>query len=303
MPVLMSGVRRFGRYGSFRPFGHLSSGHASVGSMSIGKISLDCQFLFRQSQWGVLGDGQFPAGIVYLNLSLGPPQGCRVKSATVTITLDEEDPCLAEYQADRRLHKSGCPVQMTDWYGPKQLAGPQESTHVKWTTKMAPEVHAMGVGIGGMGAQKEASFKKSAQWTFNGQLLAGKNTWTYKTLRWDIRENELTAQSFHSNKIYTAFTFEHAGQPFLMKVEMEGKLEKWNDRLKSKIKFGSSDKKDGRITTLVDFGDYKRFQKRLDEVARGLPRAMEMKNFEEIPVEVPNSIPGITFKNAPSQET
>jgi len=296
-PKLMR--RRFGRYENFEQFNDLSSGHASVGSKSVGKITIDCQFLFRQSQWGVLSDDEFPAGILYLNLSFGPPQGCRLKSATVTVTLDEEDPCLKQYKEGetRRLHKSNCPVQITDWYGPKQLAGQEKSTEKRLLKKLAPELSALGNGFGGLGVEFETAFRQSARWSFNGQLLTGKKGWAYKTLQWQMTENELETQSFRNNKVYTAFTFEHAGQPFLMKVDIEGRLEKWDQRIKSKLTFGGgADSKESRTVTLIDFVEHTRFQQRLDEVARGLPRAMEMKNFEEIPVVVPNSIPATTFQ-------
>src|SRR3569833_88885 len=102
-PRLMSGMRRFGR---FEHFDYSSSGHASVGSKSIGKINIDAQFMFRKSQWGVLGKERYPAGILYLNLNFGPPQDCRVKSATETITLDEKDQSLTPYQSERSHHQT-----------------------------------------------------------------------------------------------------------------------------------------------------------------------------------------------------
>ena len=289
-------MRRFGRYENFEQFDNSSSGHASVGSKSIGKINIDAQFMFRKSQWGVLGKERYPAGILYLNLNFGPPQDCRVKSATVTITLDEQDPSLTPYQSGRSLHHTHCPVQITDWYGPKQMHGQEKNADVKRVQKLTPEINALGNGAGGVGMESETSFKKSARWSFNGQLLPGKGTWTYKSLRWDLRENELESQTFRNNRVYTAFAFEHAGQPFLMKLEIEGKLEKWNHRVKSKLKFGSSREGEGRTVTLIDFGEWGKYQQQLQRVAEGLPRAMEMKNFEEIPIEVPDSIPGASFQ-------
>lgn len=276
------------------------SRHASIGSKSIGKINIDCQFLFKSSRWGVLGrEEKLPAGIIYINLNLGPPQGCRVKSATITITLDEEATCLKRYQEGRTFHESGCPVQMTDLYGPKALAGQNKSAYVNRTTKLTPEANVLGNGGGGVGFESNKTFTRSARWSFNGQLLPGsgkKDRALYKSLRWDLNENELESQSFHSSKVSTAFTFQHSGQPFLLKVDIDGKLEKWNDRIKSKLKFGTTLEKEGKVVTLVDFGDFTRFKQVLDPVAESLPWAMEMQNIQDIPTIVPDFIPGTVFQ-------
>ncbi|KAF5024853.1 hypothetical protein F66182_3092 [Fusarium sp. NRRL 66182] len=301
-PALYSSTRRLGRYEPFRRFDNLSSGHASVGTKQVGKMTVDCRFLFKKSRWGVLGENQFPAGIVYLDLNFGPPQGCRLKNATVTVTLDDEDECLVYYErsTNRLYHESGCPVQMTDWYGPKQLVGEEKSTESKRTMRMTPEVHGMGAGVSGLGVESEKTVKASSRWTFNGQLLPGKETWTYKTLRWDLTDNELESQAFRSSCVHTAFAFEHSGQPFLMKVEIKGKLEKWNHRIRSRLKFGSgTDKDDGQTTTLIDFRELTSFKNPLDELARSLPRAMEVENYEATPVQMPDTLPASFQSTSP----
>lgn len=300
-PLLLSSMQK--KNGHFEPFNRIdnrSSGHASIGSRFIGKINIDCELLFKESKWGVIGDNKFPAGIIYLNLNFGPPQGCRVKSATITITLDEEATCLNAYGSGRRLHPSRCPVQMTECYGPRGLAGQNKTAEVKRTTKLTPDITVLGNGGGGVGFESGKTFTKSVRWSFNGQLLrgTGNTSWTYKALRWDLNENELESQSLHSTKVRTAFTFEHSGQPFLMKVDIDGKLEKWNDRLKSKLKFGTASEKEGKVVTLIDFEDYTKFQRSLDRLAEGLPRAMELQNLQEIPIEVPDSVLGTFFQPA-----
>ncbi|KAL2193388.1 hypothetical protein P885DRAFT_64018 [Corynascus similis CBS 632.67] len=135
------------------------------------------------------------------------------------------------------------------------------------------------------------------RWWFDGQLLPGEKTGMYKKLRWHFIENGVEKQPSHSNRVYTAFTFVHSGQPFLMKVDVDGRLERWDKQVMSRLRFGSVRNKvrDNQAVTLVDFVDYSKFQRRLDEIARGLPRAMEMKNFEEIPPVVPNPVTGTTF--------
>lgn len=208
--LLSAAATRYGRHESFREFGYQSSGHASVGHKSLGKLTIDCEFLFKKSQWGVLGDQKYPAGIIYMNLNFGPPQGCRVKHATVTITLDEADPILEQMKDGRSTHPSGCPAQMTVWYGPKDLGGQIRTTDVTSTRKLVPEVNVLGNGGGGLGYETKKSFKHQARWSFNGQLVPGQDTWVYKTLKWDLTENELDKQSFHSSTVRTGFAFEHS---------------------------------------------------------------------------------------------
>lgn len=293
-PKLFSSFRRFGRCDAFKPVGASST---SVGSRSIGKVNIDCQFLFKRSRWGTL-EG-LPAGIMYLNLHFGLPQDCKVRDATVTVTLDEEDPCLKPYSANnppRVLHHSGAAVQITEWYGPQSLGGEKKSAFVTSKTKFVPEANVLGYGMGGLGHERSKTFKKEARWSFNGQLLRGKRTSTYTSLRWHLTENDVDGQSFHSPKFRTAFAFEHSGQPFLMKLEIEGRLEKWYHQAQSRLKFGMDGAKEGKVVTLVDFEDYRKFPHGLDSIARGLPRAMEMENLVEIPVEVPDSIPGASFQ-------
>lgn len=301
-PKLMSSFRRFGRSDSFKP---VAASSASIGSKSLGKVNIDCQFLFKESQWGTF-EGR-PGGIIYLNLNFGPPQNCRVQDATVTITLDEEDPCLEPFNTTERLrvlHESGIEAQMTPWFGPQVLGGEKKSAEVTSKTKAVPEANFAGYGVGGIGHERSKVFKQEARWSFYGQLIRRKRT--YASLRWHLSENELEGQTFHNPKFRTAFAFEHCGKPFLIKVDIEGKLAKWHHQVKSKLKFGANGAREGKVVTLVDFEDYRKFPRDLEAIARGLPRTMEMRNLEEIPMEVPDSIPGATFHQvspAPSTQS
>lgn len=311
---------RYGRYEPFQEFSNLSSsGHASIGHRTFHagsrkRITIDCEFLFRRSQWGVLGseETKCPAGIIYLNLHFGAPQGCRVRSATVTVTLDEKDPVLGsvlEQTGGRRSyrqrsrHPSGCPVQITPWFGPKQLGGETKSASIRSTRKAVPEVNVLNNGAGGVGYERSKSFMRQARWSFNGQRLPEKNSWVYRTIQWELSENELERQSFHSTTVRTGFAFEHSGQPFFMKVDIQGKLENWHDRVRSRFSFGGGGSggsrggsKENRVTTLLDFEDYRIYDKRLDELARGLPRAMEMENMQEVPIVIPDAFPDTSFQ-------
>ncbi|TVY69404.1 hypothetical protein Focb16_v001964 [Fusarium oxysporum f. sp. cubense] len=291
-PALYSAPRRFGRYEPFLRFDHLSSGHASVGSRCVEKMTVDCRFLFKKSRWGVLGESQFPAGILYLDLNFGPPQGCKVKSATVTVTLDDSDECLRSLTSDDGdlYHNSNCSLEMTGYFGPQPLLGEEKSTEFRRTMRMTPEVQAMGFGVGGIGGESERAFKGSSRWTFMGQVLAGKRPSSYKTLKWYLTDNELESQALRSSCVHTAFAFQHSGKPFLMRVDIEGRLEKWNQRIKNKLKFGSGlNPSEGQTTTLINFEQWKSYDLPLDEYAQQLPKKMWLENYESTPIQMPDT--------------
>ncbi|KAF5565498.1 hypothetical protein FPHYL_4191 [Fusarium phyllophilum] len=236
-------------------------------------MSVDCRFLFKKSRWGVLGESEFPAGILYLDFNFGPPQGCKVKTATVTVTLDDSDECLHSLTSDDRdlYHDSNCSLEMTGYFGPQSILGEEKSTEFRRTMRMTPEVQAMGFGVGGIGGESERSFKGSSRWTFMGQVLAGKRPSSYKTLKWYLTDNELESQAFRSSCVHTAFAFQHSGKPFLMRVDIEGRLEKWNHRVKNKLKFGSV------------------VRSPLDEYAQQLSKKMWMENYESTPIQMPDT--------------
>lgn len=86
--------RRYGKY-DFERFDNVAAQQASIGAATIGgKVNVDCRFLFSKSQWGVLHPAENPAGIIYLDLTFNQPSDHRLKSATVIVTLDEDDPAL-----------------------------------------------------------------------------------------------------------------------------------------------------------------------------------------------------------------
>lgn len=304
-PILQRGTlrrnRKYGRY-DFERFDHRSSTHASVGHATFDKVEVNCKFLFKKSQWGVLGEHKNPAGIIYLDLSFRQPKDSQLHSATVIVTLDDEDKDL--HEMSHKLHRSGsigsqCPIQITDCYGPKGFAGPEKFVQTRKSLHLTPNAQVLGYGFGGMGLDTETSFTSSNRWKFSGHLLPGKgNQWTYKTLKWDLSENDLEPQSTHSPEVHTAFTFEHGGQPFFMRVEIKGKLKKIHGRVKDKLmKFPASAKKeDGSVVTLINFGERISFKTPLDERARELEFEMEMANMNAIPMEVSDPRP-VTYQN------
>jgi hypothetical protein len=215
-------------------------------------------------------------------------------------------------------------LQMTDHYGPKQLGGPPKSLSTKQTLHLTPRLIVLGNGGGGVGYDRERNLTYISQWTFSGHLLPAKQSeyynttrsrihrsritgvnrtpkpTVYRTLRWELTENDLESTSTHSSSIHTAFTFEHDNKPFYIRVEIQGKLQKKSDRLKGKIKglmkFPSDANKDeGTSVTLVNPDRTSEFTQRLDQIAQGLSRDMERLNMEEIRVQIADTLP-VSFR-------
>ncbi|EON99116.1 hypothetical protein UCRPA7_5327 [Phaeoacremonium minimum UCRPA7] len=300
-PVLQSGKwdRRAGRY-DFKRFDHASSTAVSIANETIGKVTVDIKFLFRRSQWGTLGQDENPAGILYMDLNFTQPVGHKLTSATIQVTLDDDDVALDHYR-DPALLDSGRPVQITEWYGPKQFGGPTKMAHKQRTINLTPEANVLGNGGGGLGVNFNKSFVHTSKWTFQGSLHPGPTgpSWAYRRLKWDMTENDLEKHPDHANKVHTAFAFENSGQPFLMKVQIDGELEKIGSRLKDKVKkkFGPRPRKEQDISSTLVGAFYGR-RRPLDELAKGLERAMELENRNSVPLEMPASQQA-TFQQLP----
>lgn len=229
-----------------------------------------------------------------MELDFDQPPDCTLESATIQLTLDEDDQGLDPYRVDS-LPPSECPVLITDYYGPGQIVGTSKRVLVRKSLKIEPSVNVMGNGGALGGITTEKAFEHESRWNFRShrvpeQKSSGKK-WGHRVLRWEMTENDIE-KSTHSNKVYTAFAYEHSGQPFLMKIEISGKLRKRSDRLKANLgrKFGPRARKQEDIsTTLV--GAYLGHRRPLDELARGLASDMEMKNYMSSPLVVHDAQP------------
>lgn len=246
----------------------------------------------RKSQWGTLGPAENAAGVIYMEINFDQPPDCKLVSATVQLTLDEDDPGLKEYHVDS-LPYSECPVLITDYYGPGQIVGTSKRMSVKKGWNLEPSVNVAGNGGSLGGKTYEKQFEHESRWTFRSHKVPGernsRNNWGHRILRWEMTENDIEKYPTHANKVFTAFAYEHSGQPFLMKVEIFGRLEKLSGRLKAKAKkFGPRSRKQEDVsTTLV--GAYLGRRRPLDELAGGLANAMELENHMAVPLELPNT--------------
>ncbi|KAK3298908.1 uncharacterized protein B0H64DRAFT_386586 [Chaetomium fimeti] len=284
-PALLSKVRgKYGRH-DYKRFDNIASTHMRAGRGSIGKVEIDCRFMFTKSRWGVIGESKNPGGIVYLDLDFSQPADCKLQSATITVTLTEDDG-----EEDRIQHRSACPVQFTDHYGPKCIRGPESLVQTRKIQNRTPEVQLFGYGAGGLGVDKEKVVQTSGRWDFSGGIDSTKGSIWYNRLRWTLTENSLEWQPKHNNLFHTAFALEHNATRFYMTVHVSGKLAKLSDKIKSKLKFGEKGGKDQEIVTKIEWAEGYSCPLRLDEVACDLPEAMGYANMTMVPVEIPDAL-------------
>ncbi|KAK4240710.1 hypothetical protein C8A03DRAFT_41819 [Achaetomium macrosporum] len=271
-----------------------------AGRGTIGKVEIDCRFLFTQSQWGVMGESRNPAGIIYLDLDFSQPPDCRLDSATITVTLAEDDG--EEGRMQRRFR---CPVQFTDYYGPKCIRGPESLVQTKKVKHRTPEVQVMGYGAGGLGINKEKIVQTRGRWNFSGHISSTKGSLWYNKLRWELQENSLEWQPTHSNLFHTAFALEHNATRFYMTVHVSGKLAKLSDQMKKQIKrwmkFGDNPSKHQEITTKIEWAEGYSCPLQLDGIARDLHEAMGFANMARVPVELPSALAASYRPAVPSQ--
>ncbi|KAI1806233.1 hypothetical protein F4811DRAFT_512329 [Daldinia bambusicola] len=282
--------RKYGKYytRSFKPV--VGASHF-LGQGKIGDVEVACKFLFRESKWGVLTEDEDPGGIVYLDLTFTEPLDCRLKSAVVSVTLDEDHKDLP-----RRYSKDdSVPVHIIK-HGPPDLSGEPDSASILKKFNATPQLDAAGMaGIGGVGYEKEKQYLQYSQWRFSGS--ESPNAWRNgATIEWRLRESELGRQPAHDNTFHTGFAFQHGGQPFYIRVEVGGCLEGIGSNMRHKVthkfrkfKFPTTPQS---ATTLVYFGGrHNKFRNPLDGLAQNLPNEMLLKNIKPV-VRVPGKLPG-----------
>ncbi|KAL2153942.1 hypothetical protein VTH82DRAFT_2618 [Thermothelomyces myriococcoides] len=283
-PALLLKVQReYGRR-DYNRFDNIASTHARVGHGTIGKIEVDCRFLFTKSQWGVIGKDKKPAGIIYLDLVFIQPVDCRLKAATVTVTLAGDDGKEAQIQL-----RYPCLLQFTH-YGPKHIRGPEVPVETRKVSNFTPEVRVLGHGAGGLGVNYEKFVKTAGWWVFSGITSSTKgNDFRDDCLRWELKENLLEWQPTHKDIFHTAFALKHNATRFYMTIQVSGKLARVSDRIMNRLKFGrGSNKDEERVTKIEWTGEYK-CSLPLDEVAEGLDMAMVHANTSDVSETRPDS--------------
>ncbi|KAI4870115.1 hypothetical protein F4820DRAFT_405122 [Hypoxylon rubiginosum] len=280
-------LRRGRNYGKFNleRFERLQGSSHYLGKGDIGDVEVACKFLFKESRWGVLTPDRNPGGILYLDLVFTEPGGCRLRDATVVLTLNEEDDSLGHHHV--HVHPTAkIPVHITH-HGPQNLHGQLDRAFKTTRHFFKPELDAGGfAGLGGVGRESEKHSVHQSQWKFSSVTMpnkSGKPT----ILKWHLVESELDQQSRHDNTFHTAFAFEHDGQPFFMQVGVSGHLDGKASHLRHKTKQGLKKLKfpvEEQFATVVNFGGRNNSYKTpLDELANTIPQDMVEKNMKLVP--------------------
>ncbi|KAM7212617.1 hypothetical protein V8F06_011994 [Rhypophila decipiens] len=286
-PILMrKRPRGYGRC-DYERFDHIATSHVNAGRRKIGDVEVDCRFCFTKSRWGYLGSDydstRTPGGIIYLDLDFHQPSDCRLRAATVVVTLtDNED------ESQRTgLYRWLRPVRFTSNYGPRRMCGAETQIQKRTVKQFTPHVEVMGQGAGGVGILSENFSNTSSRWKFSGHLgsTPGHN-WDNK-LKWVLEENRHEDQSMHSNMIHTAFAFEHNATQFFMTVEVRGKLVRTRDQLRS-FKFKGQEK---AVTIKFEWKNGYSCPTLLNDLAEDLHDMMEKKNASIIRAEIPDALP------------
>ncbi|KAI1488468.1 hypothetical protein F5X96DRAFT_645328 [Biscogniauxia mediterranea] len=289
--------RKYGKY-DFGRFEHLHEPSHYLGRERIGDIDVACKFLCEDSKWGVLTHENDPGGVVYLDLQFTEPPGCRLKSASIILTLDDEDIDLQRQFGVQDVTQvpPRVPVQITT-HGPKLLQGPSHQILKTERHSAMPNIEVGGLaGFGGLGKEAEKKYIEKDRWRFSSQVMSnqrGKDT----SLRWDLSECELERKPSHGNTFHTGFSFRHDGQPFFMQVQVSGTLESVTSHMRHKAKETLKKFKFPRepqcATTLVNFGGRNNpYKTPLDEMAQGIPDEMLLKNIaSNIRAEYPSMKP------------
>ncbi|KAJ2998191.1 hypothetical protein NUW58_g396 [Xylaria curta] len=293
-PEVFSVNRKYGR----PDFQRLNNLHAvSVGGASIGKVHVDCKSLFKKSRWGTLDGRQ--GGIIYLDFSIRQPSDVRLSSAIVEVTLDDEDDYLKRlFPGDGAMS----PLQIRQ-YGPRQIRGSPTHKGVITRHKFTPEIEIGSIaGVGGLGRESVKIVESSSSWKLEGQLLTNGKSRACNVLQWRFTEDELQTPQLQGRVFHTAFSFEHGGQPFYVRVNVRGKLESKTSNLRHKIssrKFGS--RSFPEAVTLINFGTPEIFTTPLDELEKQLGLEMEIQNINVPPVVFPEVQGQTAFEGQPSQ--
>lgn len=206
----------------------------SIGNSEIGGVSVDCRFIFSKTRLGVLENENEPGGIIYMDLAINQPSKWRLREANISIILDDA-PMLDRRSAEKRNSPEKSVEFFQDCYGPKHLVGPELVAEATRNYKFGPQVEAMGFGgsLGEFGSNITQT--RTSWWDFQGASKpANAKAHQYTKLTWTMCPNPEAYTTDHPTKFATAFAFSHSYQPFLLRVEIDGKLRHRHQQYKDK---------------------------------------------------------------------
>ena len=255
-----------------------------LGRGKIGEVQVNCRFLHEKSKWGRLEhkNGTVSAGIIHMEITFRNLHKCVLESANIRVSLEGEHHILEKYRKIAHkitgLKRMASPVEVKQ-VGPVSLVGTPFGVSSKSLLAFDPTVEFGGVSgrVGAATLEREST--KHTRWVFEGSASPGKQSGgaTVNTVEWTLDENVPEGQPSHGNCFRTAFVFTNDGQPFILKVEVEGSLRKVHhqatETVKRVLKIGGS-RRDAVTTLICGFENEKdRLNKFANRVVDDMNRA------------------------------
>jgi hypothetical protein len=113
-------------------------------------------------RWGVLGEREIPAVLIYMDIEIRKPAHTKLKSCNVSFMVSD--------RVEPKEPSTGR-VRLTDYYGPKQILVRPTARQIP--PAMDPGLKILGFGVVGTGDSAERIVKASpAQLHFEGHITA-----------------------------------------------------------------------------------------------------------------------------------
>lgn len=282
-------IQVYEKSGQFRPVDRPAP-YISISSATVAGCPINCQLDVSKTEFGTF-DG-LAAGIIYMDIIIGEPHK-NLESVTVTVILNEKDPDLQRAfrgAPHNAFAAPGRPVTLADrdLYGPKSMVFRGRKGGETRDSGSQAEAEVMGTSIGGIGAGLKTTTSSSETWRISSHLPHSRNAPLYRSIRWDI-SNDLDTPSLHTKPIHTGFVIQGGGQPFSLKVEIEGKSSRISDRIKS-IQLARANRNSSKRGKILLNWSNQHVYRPLEEAARALPEALDRANELQASLEGPGTI-------------
>ncbi|RYP20888.1 hypothetical protein DL765_002538 [Monosporascus sp. GIB2] len=259
---------------------------ACCGYGQLGEVKVTTRIDFDESQWGRIGP-ETPGAIIHMNIGFTQPEKCKLETAIILVTLESLDEINNEEELDALKRQPGLfplvpsRVEFTH-FGPTYVPGRETETDFSRNLNGAPSLSYGGASMSGLGVDQQKTYKYYNRWAFLGQPLGDEGHSGFRKLQWLLQENKLDSPSNHTPEFQAAFALVHDHQPFFIRVEIKGKLEKRLNRVKQKfqkLKYGFHGDKPLRSTlTLVNHAGAELPRRQLITKAKNLPEKMAKRN-------------------------
>ncbi|KAI2782754.1 hypothetical protein F4815DRAFT_433425 [Daldinia loculata] len=259
---------------------------ACCGYGQLGEVKVTTQINFKESEWGLIG-ADTPGAIIHMNIGFTQPEKCKLETATILVTLGSLDEIDDKAELDALERRPGLSsrvpsrVQFTH-LGPVYVPGRETEMDFSRNISGTPSLSFKDASLSGLGVDQQKTYKYYNRWVFSGQLLGDDEHSGFRKLQWFLQENKLDSPSNHRPDFEAAFALIHDHNPFFIRVEIQGKLEKRLDRVKQKLqklKYGFYGDRPLRSTlTVVNHAGIELPKRQLIAKAKNLPEKMAKRN-------------------------